>query len=428
LINLRGYTMLLYLLIPLVLLRLLWKGVKAPLYLRRWPERFGFFPDAKLDSSIWIHAVSVGETQSALPLIRELLAKYPQMPLVVTTTTPTGSRRVVEALGDKVAHCYFPYDLPGAVHRVLERINPRLLLVMETELWPNLYQACARRAIPLVVMNARLSLHSERRYRWFGALIGKTLGNITLVAAQSDTDAGRFIGLGADPARVSVIGNLKFDLEVPEYCRRAGRQLRHALGEQRPVWAAVSTHRGEEDLLLQAFATVRESVSNALLLLVPRHPERFPEVGRLCERRGWQTRRRSRCEAAPQTFTGADIYLGDTMGEVLVLLAASDVAFVGGSLVPIGGHNVMEPAALGVPVCFGPHMHNFVDAGERLLQGGAGWRINDASELAAWVQKMFADPDVRKRASQAGRHVVTINSGALRRLMAAVSRLLEQGV
>jgi 3-deoxy-D-manno-octulosonic-acid transferase len=422
------YTLLFYLLVPLVLLRLMWRGLRAPAYRRRWSERFGFCPGAGARSSIWVHAVSVGETQAALPLVRDLLRRYPEHALVLTTTTPTGSRRAREALGERVVHSYLPYDLPPVLRRFLNRARPVLLVVMETELWPNLYRACRRRRIPLVVANARLSQRSMKRYRWLSPLVRDTLDDVSLIAAQSDADAERFMALGALPGRVRNLGNLKFDLEIPDARRREGLELRRKLGEQRPVLAAVSTHRGEDEQVLEAFATVRESVPDALLVLVPRHPERFAEVGRLCAERGWGTVARSRSGTDSAIGSGArvDIYLGDTMGDMVVLLAAADVVFVGGSLVPVGGHNVLEPAALGLPVCFGPHMHNFREARDRLFEAGAGWRVGGADDLAEWALMLFDNPGLRQLAGAAGRRVVAANRGTLERLSAELSRLLKE--
>lgn len=412
------YSLLLYLLTPLILLRLYWRGRKAPGYRQRWAERFGRIP-APPGPCLWVHAVSLGETRAALPLIRALLERHPDSPLLVTTTTPTGSRQVREALGGRVHHVYAPYDLPGAVARFLDRTRPRLALIMETELWPNLFAACRRRGVPVVVANARLSERSARGYRRLGRLSRRLLARTTVIAAQAEADARRFRELGAP--RVTVTGNLKYDLALPDGLPEQGRALRRQLGRERPVWIAASTHQGEDESVLDAFTRLRQARPRALLVLVPRHPERFDAVAELCRRRGWTVARRSRGE--PCTPATA-VYLGDTLGELLLLFAAADLAFVGGSLVPVGGHNVLEPAALGLPVLFGPQMFNFTEAGRRLLEAGAARQVAGATELAAAAAELLADAERRAAMGRAGRAVVEANRGALAALLAVVEEVL----
>jgi len=413
------YTGLLYLLLPLALLRLYWRGRRDAGHRQRWRERLGFVPTLS-PGGLWVHAVSVGETRAALPLIRALLERYPDLPLLVTTTTLTGSRQVREALGERVRHGYAPYDLPGAVARFLRRTRPRLAVIMETELWPNLLHRCATAGVPVLIANARLSERSARGYARIGGLTAAMLRDIGLIAAQADVDAERFRILGA--SRVQVTGNLKYDLTPPDDLPERGWRLRREwLGEKRPVWIAASTHAGEDEYVLDAFATLRARWPELLLFLVPRHPERFDAVAALCRQRGFSVIRRSEQRpCAPDTA----VFLGDSMGELLLFYTAADLAFVGGSLVPTGGHNVLEPALLGLPVLFGPHMFNFTEAGERLLEAKAAWRVADAAELAAAVDRLLADPELRQAAGQRGRAVVERHRGALATLLERIETLL----
>ncbi|MDX1593658.1 MAG: lipid IV(A) 3-deoxy-D-manno-octulosonic acid transferase [Gammaproteobacteria bacterium] len=415
------YTALLYLATPLILARLAWSGLRNRGYWRRWPERFGWAPGTPADDGIWVHAVSVGEVIAALPLIDRLRGAYPGVQVTVTTMTPTGSERVRAALGDDVHHVYLPYDLPGAVRRFLDAVRPRLGLLMETELWPNLVAGCASRGIPLVLANARLSAASAAGYRRVGGLVRALLGDLAAVAAQADADARRFVELGAAPERVVVTGSIKFDLQVDGGVVAAGRMLREELGAARPCWIAASTHDGEDEQVLDAHARIVARCPRALLQLVPRHPERFARVAALCASRGFSVARRSRDEPGRE----AGVYLGDTMGELLTLYAAADVAFVGGSLVPTGGHNPLEPAALGVPVIAGPHMHNFARIGELLERDGALRTVADVDGLTDEVLAWLEDPGRAAEAGAAGRRVVERNRGALERLLAIVGAVLD---
>ncbi len=411
------YTGLLYLLLPLALLRLYWRGRRDPAHRQRWRERLGCIPPWPEPGCLWLHAVSVGETRAALPLIRALQERDPHRTILVTTTTLTGSRQVREALGDQVQHVYAPYDLPGAVRRFLSRTQPRLAIIMETELWPNLLHQCAAAGIPILIANARLSERSMRGYARIGWLTTPMLQHITLIAAQAEADAERFRALGAP--RVEVTGNLKYDLALPDDLAEQGRQFRREwLGENRLVWIAASTHLGEDEPVLDAFARLRESWPELLLLLVPRHPERFDRVAELCRQRGFSLTRRSEKQPCSVETT---VFLGDSMGELLQFYAAADLAFVGGSLVPTGGHNVLEPALLALPVLFGPHMFNFTEAGERLLQAGAAWPVGNAAELAIAVDRLLADPALRRNAGQRGRAVVEQHRGALAALLTLIA-------
>ncbi len=420
------YTAVLYLIVPSVLLRLLWRGMRNRGYWHRWGERFGFFAAPELRDPIWLHAVSVGETLAAAPLIRELLERYPQRSLVITTTTPTGSAQLQALFGEqflgqpadrasgRIFHVYFPYDLPGAVRRFLTKTRPSLALVMETELWPNLFRQCARLRIPVVIANARLSARSAKGYGRLGSLVRETLADISLIAAQNESDAERFRELGIRADGVTVMGNLKFDQRIPGDLEDRAEVLRRQLGASRSVFVAASTHEGEDEQVLDAFAQIREQRPDTLLLLVPRHPERFVRVAALARKRGYSVVLRSEdrpCEAD----TG--VFVGDTLGELLLFYAAADVAFVGGSLVPVGGHNMLEPAALGVPMVFGPHLFNFSDISRGLLEAGAARCIEDSEQLAAAVSELLADAALRAEMGEAGRKLVAENRGALERLL-----------
>lgn len=415
------YSIALYVLSPLFVLHLLWRGLRARDYWRRWGERFGFPPLPEAGGALWLHAVSVGEFQAALPLINALRERYPDLPMLITTTTPTGSRRVLEALDGKVMHVYMPYDLPCAVRRFLGNYQPSVAVFIETEIWPNLYAQCKRRGIPLILANARMSERSARGYARLGALSRETLECLSAIAAQSESDARRLIKLGAPAERVVVTGSVKFDISLPASLNEEAQVLRRDLGVARPVWIAASTHAGEDEIVLDAFAVLRERIDNALLILVPRHPERFDKVAALCEKRGYCTSRRSSRQACAGE---CDVFLGDTMGELPLFYAASDAAFVGGSLIETGGHNPLEPAALGLPVVSGPHVFNFQRINELLSEAGALSQVHDAGELAERIGAYLSDANLRHAHGERGREVVERNRGALRALLEMIGERL----
>lgn len=414
------YSVLLWLLVPAVVLRLWLRGRRAPAYRRRWGERFGYISPLAAPPPIWVHAVSVGEAQAAAPLIQALMRRYPGVPVLVTTTTPTGAERVRALFGKHVHHVYVPYDLPGAVRRFLDRTRPRLALIMETELWPNVFHACHRRGIAIVVANARLSPRSAKGYRRLRPLAAETLANVAAIAAQSPQDAERFAALGARPDQLHVMGNIKFDIRVPADLKSRGAQLRSQFG-QRIVWVAASTHEGEDEHVLDALATVRQQNANVLLVLVPRHPERFEGVARLCRDRGYAVVRRS--EGQPCT-ADTDVLVGDTMGELPMFYAAADIAFVGGSLVPVGGHNILEAAALGVPILFGPHMFNFAAIARLFVDAAAAEQVADSAALADAVLQQLQAPEQSREMGRRGHALVAANRGALDRLLKLCSSYL----
>lgn len=417
------YTLILYLLTPFVLLRLLWRGVRAPAYWRRWGERFGFIAELPGPSPIWVHAVSVGEVQAAVPLLRALLKRYPELPVLVTTTTPTGSEQVRNLFESRVVHVYLPYDLPDAVTRFLERARPRVGLIMETEIWPNLYRACRRRGVPVLLLNARLSARSAAGYARVRSLTARTLRCLHGIAAQTGADAERLFDLGAPAERVRVTGSIKFDMQIPASLTEQAAVLRRDWGVQRPVWVAASTHEGEDEWVLEAHRRIRARHPQALLVLVPRHPERFPRVAALCREQGWKTVLRSTRAPTPED---AAVYVGDSMGELLLFLGACDVAFIGGSLVPHGGHNPLEAAAQRIPVLFGPHMFNFEQIAELLLAAGAAREVGDAAMLADSVLNWLDDPAARGAAGEAAAAVVEANKGARDAVLAMVAEALGE--
>jgi len=416
------YVVLTYIAVPFLLLHLLWRGFSVPGYRHRIGERFGLGMPRLARPSIWVHAVSVGEVQAAAPLVRALLKSHPEVPIVLTTMTPTGSERVRALFGESVLHSYVPYDLAGALKRFFNWARPSLAIVMETELWPNLYHECGLRRVPLVLASARVSLRSVGRYRRVIPLFRDTLSHGILIAAQTAADAERFRSLGANPSRTHITGNIKFDFELPAEIAIRGRLLREQQARDRPVWVAASTHEGEEAAVLDAHARILEHQPAALLVLVPRHPERFGQVAALLTSRGIAyVTRSSGALAGPAT----QVLLGDTMGELTTFYAAADVAFVGGSLVRIGGHNLLEPLALAVPVVTGPHNENATDIAELLMNCGAARLVPDWAGLAAEVSSLLADEAERRKRGAAGRQAILANRGALDRLLELVNPLID---
>ncbi len=415
------YTLALYLLTPVILYRLAFRGLRARGYFSRWFERFGFFPDPHIERSIWVHAVSVGEVNAAAPLIDALRQRYLGDSFVITTVTPTGSDRVRQLWGDQVYHVYLPYDLPGAVGRFLGRTKPRIALIMETEIWPNLYRQCDRADIPVLIANARLSRKSLDGYGPVRPLIRIAIRSATFIAAQSQRDAQRYLELGARPERVRVVGNLKYDMHVPDNLALKARQMRSQWGEQRPVWIAASTHEGEELAVIEAHSHLLRRFPDALLIVAPRHPERFRPMVQLCRSYGFLTACRSEDDlAGPDT----QCFVLDTLGELVPFCGTADVAFVAGSLDPIGGHNVLEPAALGIPILVGPNTFNFAEVTELLIEHGACERIENAETLTAALQRLLGQPELRKRMGEAAIDVVLAERGAVAQTLEIVQRLL----
>lgn len=418
------YTLLFHLGLPVLAVRLWLRSRKSPAYAQRLAERFGFGLPVLQPGGIWVHAVSVGESIAAAPMIRALLARYPHLPVTVTCMTPTGSERIRALFSNepRVQHCYLPYDLPWASRRFLEQVKPRLAVIMETELWPNHIHQCALRNIPVALANGRLSQRSARGYARFGGLTRPMLAEMSLLAVQTADEAERFRQLGARPEGVQVTGSIKFDVAIdPRLAERATLLRSEWQASGRPIWIAASTHEGEDALILEAHRRLLNVHSDALLILVPRHPERFDAVFELCQQQGLATVRRS--SQVPVDARTA-VMLGDTMGELLFLYALADIAFVGGSLVANGGHNVLEPAALSKPVLTGPHLFNFLEIAGLLRTAGALEEVEDAAGLAAAVQRLVELPRDAAAMGAAGLAVMKANQGALERLLSALARFL----
>jgi 3-deoxy-D-manno-octulosonic-acid transferase len=419
------WRILVYFLLPYAIGNLIWRGLRYRAYWHRWPERFGFVPHLRARRVLWVHAVSVGEVRSAAPLVTALVERYPEHRIVVTTMTPTGSAQVRELFGDRVSHCYVPYDFPDAVHRFFERVRPEVAVIAETEFWPNIFAECGRRQIPLLLVNGRVSQASLRGYLRVPSIARAMLANAGLLCAQTRVDAQRLRNLGAPERLVHVTGNLKFDVELPAQLLEEAHVLRGHWGRDRPVWIAASTHAGEERKVLDAFAWLKERYPELLLVFVPRHPERFHAVARLSRRRGFTVALRSRTAGPLPSAT--EVLVGDTMGELQRLYAAADVAFIGGSLVPHGGQNLLEACAVEVPVVFGPHMFHFEEISAMALERGAARQVHDVAGLVDAVALYFEQPDLRRAAGAAAHTLVTDNRGALERTLLLVQDALRDG-
>jgi 3-deoxy-D-manno-octulosonic-acid transferase len=414
------YNVLIYLAAPVAILMQLWRGLRDPSYRKGLGERFGFGP-ALEGPVIWVHAVSVGEVQAAQPLVAQLRRRHPRYRLLLTTVTPTGAARARLLFGDQVQLRYVPFDLPGSVRRFFDRVQPKLAMILETELWPNLYGECGRRAVPLVLASARVSPRSVGKYRRLVSLFRKTLSHGIVIAAQSESDAERFRTIGATPDRTHVTGNIKFDFQPPAGIEEQGRAWRERNAPGRPVWVAGSTHEGEESIVLDAHRRVLECFPDALLILVPRHPQRFDTVRDLLAKRHDRAANRSSGAAISPSIS---VLLGDTMGELMMFYAAADVAFVAGSLTPIGGHNLLEPASVGRPVLTGPHNFNGEESAQLLMDAGAAFIVADTEQLAHAVSGLLGDASLREVMGAAGRAVLDSNRGALDKLLTLVDPLL----
>jgi 3-deoxy-D-manno-octulosonic-acid transferase len=410
------YSLLLYLLLPVVLSRLWVRGRRSPAYRRHWGERTGLDVPG-CTGAVWVHAVSVGELRAAEPLVRALQSRCPGRPLLVTVTTPAARETAQQLFGSGVPCRYLPYDLPGAVARFLRALRPALLVVMEVELWPNLYAALAARRVPVYLANARLSAGSLRRYRLSGGLMRRTVRCVRHIAAQSDADRQRFVQLGADPERVSVAGNLKLDGGLPDDFAYRVPALRERVHGRQPVWIAASTHPGEEDTVLDAHAQLLGEQPKALLILVPRHPERAAAVGELC-----RARRLNHAYSSAAPGLGNAVLIVDELGVLVYYYALASVAFVGGSLVERGGHNPVEALLAGTPVITGPCLDNFADLYTRLQEARAAVVVRSATQLAQCLRDSCDGIEERARAVSAGRAVIARNRGALARVLAVIDR------
>lgn len=416
------YSVLWFLLLPLVMLRLAYRAWKAPEYAKRVFERFGVFSYSSPKESIWVHAVSVGETLAAAPLIKALLKRYPDCEIVVTTMTPTGSERVRALFGDSVFHVYAPYDFPLAIKRFLSKVRPKAAIIMETELWPNTLKILKNQDIPIILANARLSERSAEGYRKVAFISEEMMKCLSVVAAQNQQDAERFQSLGVHEQQLYVTGSIKFDIQVPDGLSAQAFQLRKQLGNDRDILIAASTHEGEESQLLDVYQQLKRRLPELLLVIVPRHPERFRSVEQLVVRRGMALARRSKGESCSEQ---TDVYLGDTMGEMMLMYQASDLVFMGGSLIEHGGHNPMEPAALGKPILTGVHTFNFEEIMNKMIDAQSVKRIQNSIELMSAVEQLFTDGDLYQRMSKASIDVVKKNQGALNYLLELIDSELK---
>lgn len=422
------YTIVYTLLLPVILLRLLWRSRLAPAYRQRWLERFGYFDAPTFDHRqpvIWLHAVSVGETLAAAPLVKALQERNPDWQWLITTTTPTGSERVRAIFGKSLSHVYAPYDLPVFLNAFIKRTRPSLCIIMETELWPNLLHSCRTHNIPTIIANARLSEKSARGYKKLSPITNGMMADVYRIATQQQTDGDRFIDLGLPREKLVVTGSIKFDLDLDADIRNKAALLRSqwSMNETRKVLLAASTHAGEDTIILEAFAQIKKQQPDILLVLVPRHPERFASVTTQCQQAGWKIIKRS---DDTNTDTTTDIVIGDTMGELSTFYGAADIAFVGGSLVPVGGHNLIEPAAWACPIISGPHLFNFSEV-TRLLQDNNALAIaKNADELAGIIKHWLSDEAQRKSSGERAKEVADNNRGALQKLCVLIDTILEK--
>ncbi|WP_299017034.1 lipid IV(A) 3-deoxy-D-manno-octulosonic acid transferase [uncultured Photobacterium sp.] len=422
------YTLLLSLAAPLLLYGLYKKKEGKPAFGPRWKEHFGYTPALAVTNEntrpIWIHAVSVGESIAAVPVIKALKAQHPEQQIIVTTTTSTGAEQIAK-LGDLVEHRYMPIDFSWCVKGFLKTIQPAAMLIMETELWPNTLTTVHNSGIPVIVMNARLSARSADRYRRFKPLFNILTKHIDHLLCLHQDDADRFISLGIPASNVSVTGSIKFDIQISDHVFKKAAELRLDLGEQRPIWVAASTHKGEDEQVLSAFSQVQQSFPDSLLILVPRHPERFNQVEKLCLDSEFNCVRRTQGEViTPDT----QIYLADTMGEMLIFQGAADITFMGGSLIgnAVGGHNMLEPAALGKPTITGPSYYNFTDITQQLTAADAVWVCDGSESLAQMLIQLIDNPEQRQKMGTAALTVVKQNQGAVEKTLSALSQQLAR--
>ena len=417
------YTLILALVAPLLLFGLYKSKPNKPKFGKRWKEHFGITP--KLTSSqrpIWIHAVSVGESIAATPLIKEIKKQNPEQPIIVTTTTSTGAEQI-EKLGSLVEHRYMPIDFGFAVKGFLKAIQPKKMLIIETELWPNTLHQVSKFGVPITVVNARLSQKSRNNYAKFQPVFNIIEPYLTKILCQSQSDADHFESLGVAKSKLAITGSIKFDIQIADTVKEKAKALRSELGEHRPIWIAASTHKGEDEQILNAHKNVLEIYPDALLIIVPRHPERFDSVVQLCQSSGFTTVRRTNADI--HSCEKSQVYVGDTMGEMLILIGAADICFMGGSLIgdKVGGHNVLEPAALGIPTISGPSYFNFKEIVENMLKAEAITIVN-SSELSKQLNSMFTNSDSLHAQITIAKSIVEKNVGAISRTISYIKSVL----
>lgn len=417
------YSLLLYILMPLALSYLFIRGLADREWWSRWGERFGHVNIQGYESGIVVHAVSVGEVNAALPLIRAIERNWPEIPVTVTCFTPTGSARIRQALGSRVCHVYSPFDLPGATRRFFRSLQPRLLIVMETEIWPNLFAQARGLGCPVIIANARMTERSFRRYSKFRKLVTEAIGKVNVIAAQSEADQERFLALGAASRSVFVPGNIKFDLNLPDNVPRAGADLRSTWGRERPVIVGGSTHEADEQALISAYLRLTADFPNALLVLAPRHPERFTQAAGNAEAQGLKVVSYTQ---TPDDFGNVQCLIVDTLGKLLQVYSAADVVFIGGTISDVGGHNPLEAAALGRPIVLGPNTQNIRALETMLVEAGAAIVLANGQALAETLRQLLSDQARRTRMGEAGKALVASRRGALSKTLKQVEKLLLQ--
>lgn len=413
------YSLIFYSIVPFVLLRLYWRGFTTPEHRLRWHERFALYKQHYPKNVIWFHAVSVGEMEALFPLVRTLQAQCAE-PILITTMTPTGSARVKAVLGDSVSHVYIPYDLPDAVSRFMSQFQPKLAVMMETELWPNLFHYCGTHNIPLYIVNARIAAKSVNNYQKLSAWIKPALAQVHFIATQTEQDAQHFIAVGAKAERVKNFGNIKFDVDIPEAVIAQGLELKHTLFKQRFVLLVASTHKDEEAVFLALYDQLKQHIPELLLVIVPRHQQRFAEVQKICLAAKTTVTRTSGLGIDSIT----DVYLVDTIGELKMFYATADLAFVAGSVIAKGGHNILEAAAVGVPVLFGANMNNFQDIADGVLKQQAAIQCHHDQDIINAVLTLYQQPEYRYTLIEKGKQFIADNQGAL----AKISQLLKSAI
>jgi 3-deoxy-D-manno-octulosonic-acid transferase len=427
------YTCLLYLLLPFTPLKLIWRARTQPEYLQHWRERYGFYRTKIQQPVIWLHCVSVGETRAAAPLIQALSHHYPRHRILITHTTPTGRATSEQLFGDKVTSVYLPYDLPFAVNRFLNYFKPVIGILVETELWFNLIASCKQRQMPLLLVNARLSEKSARGYAKLGSVAQIGLQSLVAISAQTEQDALRLRSLGAGNAGnlISIVGNIKFDVVPPDAALSQGEELRQQLGATRPVLLAASTRDGEEAMIIAAVTAA--NIKDLLTVIVPRHPQRFDEVAALLQNNALSFVRRSALvdqetatDQPPAVNANVAYVLGDSMGEMFSYYAACDLAFIGGSLLPLGGQNLIEACAMAKPVLIGPYTFNFEQATELAIAAGAAQRVQDSADLASAIQTLFADTEKRQHMAAAALHFSEFSRGATLRTLVLIAAFIHE--
>jgi len=416
------YTCLFYFLTPFLFIRLYWRGFKNPSFRHRWAERVAWYKQPHLQEVIFFHAVSVGEVESIFPLITRLLQQHPTRKILITTTTPTGSDRIKAVMGNRVEHVYLPYDLPIFIQRFLTHFKPKLAVMVETEIWPNLFALCAENAIPLFIINARLSESSYQGYQKLAALTKPALAEVSLIATQTQEDAMRFIAFTNDKNKVQTFGNIKFDSQFSAEFVAQGYKARANLFAGRFVWIIASTHRGEEAMFLHSYQQLKAHIPTLLLLIVPRNMERFTEVENLCKKNNLHVVMRTTGKICTND---TDVYIADTMGELKMLYATADVAFVGGSMVAVGGHNVLEPAALGIPVMFGLYMHNFKAIASGILAAQAAIQCQNQQQITDVLLRLYQQPNDRQLLAKKGKVFVQQNQGAIDKIVSQLDKFSE---